>query len=91
MGAVCPNGVSKEIVGRRSPLIKLFTSLALIDGGTEVVLQVSEYIQPGGIETRSFTVHWQNGGPSVIKSTAYLQQDMQDALVYGLQPIATQK
>lgn len=73
------------------PLIKLLASLALIDGGTEVVLQVSEYIPPGDIETRSFTVHWQNGGPGVIKSTASLQQDMQDALVLGLQPIATQK
>ena len=68
------------------PVIKLLASLALIDGGTEVVLHIAEYVLPSEKPARAFTVHWQNGGPGVIKSAASLPQDMQDALVYGLQP-----
>ncbi len=73
------------------PVIKLLASLALIDGGTEVVLHIAEYVLPSEKPARAVTVHWQNGGPGIIKSTASLQQDMQDALVMGLQPIATKK
>jgi hypothetical protein len=68
------------------PVVKLLSSLALIEGGTEIVFQVAEYIPPDEIQTRSFTVHWQNGGPGVIKGVASLPQDMQAALVVGLQP-----
>jgi hypothetical protein len=50
------------------PVIKLLSSPALIDGGTEVVLQVAEYISPGEVQTRAFTVHWQNGGPGSSKA-----------------------
>lgn len=67
------------------PAIKLLSSPTLIDGGTEVVLQVSEYILPSEKQTRTFTVHWQNGGPGVIKGVRSLPQDMQAALVMGLQ------
>lgn len=68
------------------PVLKLFSSPALIDGGTEVVLQVSEYLLPSEKQTRMFTVHWQNGGPGVIKGVRSLRQDMKAALVMGLQP-----
>ncbi|MBX3327752.1 MAG: hypothetical protein U0223_09860 [Nitrospira sp.] len=68
------------------PVIKLLSSLALIDGGTEVVLQVAEYIPPVKIPTQTFTVHWENGGPGVIKGVRSLPQDMHAALVMGLQP-----
>jgi len=68
------------------PVIKLLSSLALIEGGTEVVLQVAEYIPPAEALNRTFTVHWQNGGPGVVKGVATLPKDMQAALVMGLQP-----
>lgn len=68
------------------PVITLLSSPALIGGGTEVVLQVAEYIPPSEVQTRAFTVHWQNGGPGVIKGVGSLPQDMQAALVVGLQP-----
>lgn len=68
------------------PVIKLLASLALIDGGTEVVLQIAEYTVPGGTQTRGFTVHWEHGGPGVIKGVASLPQDMQAALIMGLRP-----
>ena len=68
------------------PVIKLLSTLLLVEGGTEVVLQVAEYRLSEETQTRTFTVHWQNGGPGVIKGVASLQQDMQAALVMGLQP-----
>jgi len=67
------------------PTVKLGASLALVEGGTEVVLGVSEFI-PGTKEPRSFTVRWHSGGPGVLKGVASLPQDMQAALVAGLQP-----
>lgn len=73
------------------PVIKLLSSPVLIEGGTEVVLQVAEYIPPGEVQTRAFIVHWQNGGPGVIKSVGSLPHDMQAALVTGLQPSGPQK
>jgi hypothetical protein len=68
------------------PVITLLSSPALIEGGTEVVLQVAEHIPPSEVQTQSFTVHWQNGGPGIIKGVASLPQDMQAALIMGLRP-----
>lgn len=59
-------------LGELGPVVKLVSSLALIDGGTDVVLQVTEYALPEEIQTRTFTVHWQNGGPGVIKGVRSL-------------------
>ena len=67
------------------PTVKIGASLALIEGGTEVVLGVSEFL-PGKASPRTFTVQWRSGGPGVIKGDASLPQDMQAALVAGLQP-----
>ena len=67
------------------PIIKIGASAALVEGGTEVVLGVSEFIS-GMTGPRTFTVQWRSGGPGVIKGVASLPQDMQAALVAGLQP-----
>ncbi len=72
-------------------MIKLLSSLTLIEGSTEVVLQVAEYIPSDEALNRTFTVHWQNGGPGVIKGVSSLPQDMQAALVIGLQLSTPQK
>lgn len=69
------------------PTVKIGASPALIEGGTEVVLEVSEYLQ-FKTAPRTFTVQWRNGGPGVIKGVATLTQDMQAALATGLQPSA---
>lgn len=68
------------------PIVKLLSSAAIVEGGTEVVLRVTEYSQESGIELRQFTVHWHNGGTGVIKGVASLPSDMQAALSAGLQP-----
>ena len=67
------------------PVVKLGSSVALVEGGTEVVLNVVEY-KLANATPRSFSVHWLNGGPGVIKGVATLPQDIQAALAAALQP-----
>jgi uncharacterized protein YceK len=69
------------------PIVKIGSSLALVEGGTEVAFDVKEYA-PSNPNPRSFSVHWSSGGPGVIKGVAGLPQDMQSALTAGLQPAA---
>ena len=66
------------------PVVALLASPALVDGGTEVVLQVSSWVPPEAAQPRVFTVHWQNGGPGVVKGVASLPEDVQEALAAGL-------
>jgi len=69
------------------PTVRIGGSLALVEGGTEVVLDISEY-EAAKPAPRRFTVAWRNGGPGVLKGVASLPQDMQAALAAGLQPSA---
>ena len=68
------------------PVVKLLSSAALVEGGTEVVLQVTVRSAQGAGQAREFTVHWRNGGPGVVKGVASLPGDMQAALSSALQP-----
>lgn len=76
------------VIGVRElgPVVRLLSSAALVEGGTEVVLQVTAYSVPGAAQPREFAVHWRNGGPGVVKGVASLPGDMQAALFAGLQP-----
>ncbi|MBL0091343.1 MAG: hypothetical protein IPP50_02970 [Piscinibacter sp.] len=67
------------------PVVRIGTSMALVEGGTEVVLDIEEYRLPSPAP-RAFSVHWAHGGPGVIKGVATLPQDIQAALAAGLQP-----
>lgn len=67
------------------PTVKIGASLALVEGGTEVVLQFSEYVSARPAP-RTFTVQWRSGGPGILKGIATLPQDMQAALTAGFQP-----
>lgn len=69
------------------PTVKIGSSIALVEGGTEAVLDVTEFV-PGKATLRSFTVHWNSGGPGVLKGVASLPQDTQAALAAALQPVA---
>lgn len=80
------NSVVTIAIRELGPVVKLLSSLALVEGGTEVVLHVtSRELQHHG-QTREFTVHWRNGGPGVVKGVASLPRDMDAALRSGLQP-----
>ena len=79
------------VIGVRElgPVVKLLSSAALVEGGTEVVLHIAVHSSPQVDQPREFTVHWQQGGPGVIKGVAGLSGDMQSALRAGLQPSGT--
>jgi hypothetical protein len=68
------------------PVVRLLSSAALVEGGTEVVLRITVYSAPEPAPPREFTVHWQSGGPGVIKGVEGLYGDMQATLTAGLQP-----
>jgi len=70
------------------PVVKLMSSAALVEGGTEVVLRVAVHSPPLAGAPREFSVHWRHGGPGVIKGVAGLPADLQAALRAGLQPAA---
>jgi hypothetical protein len=91
-GTVADATTSNELVilisvRELGPTVKIGSSLALVEGATEVVLDLSEYV-PTKPAPRAFTVQWRNGGPGVIKGVATLPKDMQAALAAGLQPPA---
>ena len=69
------------------PIVKLGSSIALVEGGTEAVVDVSEFVSATAAP-RTFAVHWNSGGPGVLKGVASLPQDMQAALAAALQPVA---
>jgi hypothetical protein len=81
VGAVVTIGV-REL----GPVIRLLSSAALVEGGTEVVLHVSVRQPPTAHPAREFTLHWRDGGPGVVKGVASLSSDMSAALRSGLQP-----
>lgn len=62
------------------PVIKLFSHWSGLEGGTEVVLDVQVYAGQSTAAFDELNVHWQNGGPWVIKGVASLEQDMLDCL-----------
>ncbi len=67
------------------PTVKLLSSAALVEGGTEVVVDVAVY-RPGRREPdREFSIRWQDGGPGVVKGVQTLPADMAAALKAGLQ------
>jgi hypothetical protein len=69
------------------PTVKIGASLALVEGGTEVVLDIAAY-EPSVPGPRTFTVQWRSRAPGSLKGIDTLPQDMQAALVAGLQPPA---
>ncbi len=68
------------------PIVKLFSPLALVEGGTDVVLEIRDVSPSTGQTITNFTAHWQNGGPWVIKGVATLEQDMASTLQEALKP-----
>ena len=66
------------------PVVKLLSSAALVDGGTEVVLDVAEYRPGQRAPQRQFSIRWANGGPGVVKGVQTLPADLAAALKAGL-------
>ncbi len=66
------------------PTVKLLSSAALVEGGTEVVFRAVRYPTRLQAEPQSVTVHWRHGGPGVVKGVASLPHDLRAALQAGL-------
>jgi hypothetical protein len=75
-----PDRVLVVTVRELGPIIKLLSSAALVDGGTEVVLELTALNVQTGLSLASFRTHWQNGGALVIKGVKTLPEDMSAAL-----------
>jgi hypothetical protein len=71
------------------PVVKLLSSAALLEGGTEVVLDVRVHSPQSPEPARAFTVQWRHFGPGLVKGVASLPEDMGAALRSGLQSAAT--
>jgi len=80
------NTVVTITVRELGPVVKLLSSASLVEGGTEVVLQITARSLAPARAAQAFTVHWRNGGPGVVKGVASLPSDMSAALRSGLQP-----
>lgn len=68
------------------PVLKVFSSLALVEGGTQVVFDVRSVDIATGKPGSDFQANWQRGGPWVIKGTGSLDADMRAALTATLRP-----
>ena len=67
------------------PVVKLLGSPVLVEGGTEVVLDIRA-LGAGGETLADFRSHWRNGGAWVLRGTATLEEDMVSALRAALNP-----
>lgn len=67
------------------PTVKLLSSLALVEGGTEVIVDIARYLPNESGPDVKFTIHWRDGGPGVIKGVQSLPADLAAALKAGLQ------
>ena len=70
------------------PTVRLLGSPALVDGGTEVVLDVTSVTYGPPDQKNAFRITWKNGGPGVIKGVSTLPSDMESALMVALRPDA---
>ena len=85
------NRVVAITVRELGPVLKLFSSLALVDGGTEVVLDIATFVPRRSDSRFEFSEYWRNGGHGVIKGVASLPNDLEAALVAALKPAARQR
>lgn len=80
-----PERVLLVVVRELGPVVKLLSSAALVEGGTEVMLDLREH-PLGARPAQTFSVHWQRGGPGVVEGVASLPEDMEAALTASLKP-----
>lgn len=81
-----PDRVLTIAVRELGPIVKLLASLALVEGGIDVLLEISSYNGTSPNPRFDFSVHWQHGGPWVLKGTGTLREDIQSALAAALGP-----
>jgi hypothetical protein len=66
------------------PVVRLLSSAALVEGGTEVVVDVAVHQPVHREPQQQFSIRWQDGGPGVVKGVQTLPADLAAALKAGL-------
>lgn len=79
-----PDRLLAITVRELGPVVRLLSSAALVEGGTEVVLQLKAFDLPAGTPLADVRLHWRDGGALVVKGVASLPQDMAAALRQAL-------
>ncbi len=75
-----PDRLIVVVVRELGPVVKLLASPAILEGGTEVILEVTAVDLRSTSSPVNFRVHWENGGPLAIKGVKTLPEDMSAAL-----------
>jgi hypothetical protein len=89
-GAPAPDRVVLIVVRELGP--KLVIGIpAIVEGGTEVLIDVRVLDVRGARSLADVRTHWQNGGTFVIKGANSLDQDMSAALAAALMPAAVNR
>ena len=84
--SIKPSKLLIIVVRELGPTVKLLSSAALVEGGTEVTLDIQAKNINQQETLADFTAHWKNGGPGVIKGVKNLAEDMRTALQTALKP-----
>jgi hypothetical protein len=86
-GASVPDRIVFIVVRELGP--KLVIGIpAIVEGGTEVLIDVRVLDVRGARSLAEVRTHWQNGGTFVIKGVKSLDQDVGSALAAALMPAA---
>ena len=89
-GAAAPDRVVLIVVRELGP--KLVIGIpAIVEGGTEVLIDVRVLDVRSAQTLADARTHWQNGGTFVIKGVRSLDQDMSAALAAALMPAAVSR
>jgi hypothetical protein len=87
-GAPVPDRIVFIVVRELGP--KLVIGIpAIVEGGTEVLIDVRVLDVRGARSLAEVQTHWQHGGTFVIKGVKSLDQDMGSALAAALMPATT--
>jgi hypothetical protein len=88
-GSPAPDRIVLIVVRELGP--KLVIGIpAIVEGGTEVLIDVRVLDVRGARSLADVRTHWQNGGTFVIKGVQSLDQDMSAALAATLMPAVDQ-
>ena len=89
-GSPAPDRVVLVVVRELGPKL-VIGSPAIVEGGTEVLIDVRVLDVRSAQTLADARTHWQNGGTLVIKGVASLDQDMSAALAAALMPAAVSR
>jgi len=65
------------------PVLRI-TLPSILEGGTEVVVQIRVFDGRSGAQLADLRTHWQHGGPFFVSGTGSLERDMTEALAAAL-------